>query len=147
MTLRLATPDDVPAIRRIVDAAYSPYIPLIGHPPGPMTDDYAALVAEGRVRVTEGPEPMGILVLLPQPDHMLLDNIAIAPEAQGQGLGRILMAEAEALTRAAGYDEIRLYTNAIMTRNIEIYARAGYVETHRAVEKGFNRVYMAKPLG
>jgi hypothetical protein len=36
---------------------------------------------------------------------------------------------------------IRLYTNAVMTENLSMYAHMGFVETHRAVEKGFNRVY------
>ena len=34
----------------------------------------------------------------------------------------------------------------MMTENIALYARLGYAETHRAEEKGFRRVYMAKPL-
>jgi hypothetical protein len=34
-----------------------------------------------------------------------------------------------------------------MTENIALYGRIGYAETHRATEKGLNRVYMAKPLG
>jgi hypothetical protein len=29
-----------------------------------------------------------------------------------------------------------------MTENLAIYRRIGFVETHRAVENGFNRVYM-----
>jgi hypothetical protein len=33
-----------------------------------------------------------------------------------------------------------------MTENIAVYARAGYVETHRGVEKGLHRVYMTKRL-
>jgi hypothetical protein len=37
---------------------------------------------------------------------------------------------------------LRLYTNAAMTENLSIYAHIGFVETHRAVEKGFNRVYL-----
>ena len=37
---------------------------------------------------------------------------------------------------------IRLYTNAAMTENLSMYAHMGFVETHRAIEKGFNRVYL-----
>jgi len=37
---------------------------------------------------------------------------------------------------------IRLYTNAAVTENLSMYAHMGFVETHRAVEKGFNRVYL-----
>ena len=37
---------------------------------------------------------------------------------------------------------VRLYTNAAMTENLSMYAHMGFVETHRAAEKGFNRVYL-----
>jgi hypothetical protein len=33
-----------------------------------------------------------------------------------------------------------------MTENIAFYERLGFVETHRAEEKGFKRVYMTKSL-
>ncbi len=53
---------------------------------------------------------------------------------------------AETEARRRGYDHIRLYTHVLMTENIAIYRRAGYVETHRIAEKGFDRVYMTKNL-
>ena len=37
---------------------------------------------------------------------------------------------------------LRLYTNALMTENLSMYAHIGFVETHRVFEKGFHRVYM-----
>ena len=53
-----------PSTRSIVDAAYSPYIPRIGRPPGPMGDDYAARVAAGQAWVAERDGTVqGILVL------------------------------------------------------------------------------------
>jgi ribosomal protein S18 acetylase RimI-like enzyme len=144
---RLATPDDLPALTRIVDAAYTPYIARIGRKPGPMLDDYAALVAAGQVHVLERDgEVQGLVVLIPQGDSMLLDNIAVAPAGQGKGLGRCLLAFAEATAEAAGYDAITLYTNEAMVENIGLYQRGGFVETHRAEERGFRRVYMRKPL-
>jgi GNAT superfamily N-acetyltransferase len=51
-----------------------------------------------------------LIVLLPKPDHLLLDNIAVAPARQGSGLGRWLLAFAEAEAVRRGYGEIRLYT-------------------------------------
>ena len=53
-------------------------------------------------------------------------------------------AEAEAVR--LGRNAITLYTNALMTRNIAIYAARGYVERERKIEKGFDRVYMVKSL-
>jgi hypothetical protein len=37
---------------------------------------------------------------------------------------------------------IRLYTNPAMTENLSMYVHMGFVETHRVVEKGIDRVYM-----
>ena len=52
------------------------------------------------------------------------------------------MAHAVGEARRRRLPAIRLYTNAAMTENLSIYAHMGFVETHRAVEKGFNRVYL-----
>jgi ribosomal protein S18 acetylase RimI-like enzyme len=148
MQPRLATQDDLPAVERVVQAAYAPYVSRIGREPGPMLDDYAALIAGGRVHVVVHDDVVkAILVLIPQVHTMLLDNVAVTPEAQGLGLGRTLLAFAEHAAVTAGYRSIELYTNEAMTENIALYTRIGYVETHRAVEKGLRRVYMTKPLG
>ena len=87
--IRAATAADVSAIMEIVYQAYRHYIARMGKPPGPMLDDYAARVLEGVVWVLEeGAAVVGIIVLLPAPDYLLLDNIAVAPTRQGLGLGR-----------------------------------------------------------
>ncbi|MDT7951965.1 MAG: GNAT family N-acetyltransferase [Acetobacteraceae bacterium] len=112
-----------------------------------MLDDYHALVRDGRVHVVEqGGVVRGLLVLREQPDALLLDNVAVSPLAQGMGLGRILLAFAEAVARASGYQTIKLYTNEAMSENRLLYARNGYIETHRAVERGLRRVFMTKKL-
>jgi GNAT superfamily N-acetyltransferase len=143
---RLATPSDLWQVETVVRAAYSGYIPRIGREPGPMLEDYAALIDRGQVHVLEDGEIVGVLVLVPEPDTMLLDNVAIAPWAQGRGYGRVLLDFAEQEARRRGYGAIRLYTNALMTENLTLYPRLGYVETHRGQEKGFSRVYMTKRL-
>ena len=78
---------------------------------------------------------------------MLLDNIAVDPAAQGAGLGRRMLAFAEGTARAAGFGAMRLYTNEAMVENVGLYARLGWVETHRGEENGFRRVYFTKRLG
>ncbi len=146
-TLRLALHDDVPAIEDIVEAAYTGYISVIGRKPGPMLDDYTVLVANDRVFVAEMSGTVrGILVLIPQDDAMLLDNIAVAPPAQGQGLGKYMLQFAENVSVKRGYSAIRLYTHEMMIENISLYKRIGYFETHRVEEKGLRRVYMLKRL-
>ena len=143
--LRPATAGDVSEIEIIVRDAYTPYLERMGKPPGPMLDDYAARVREGRVSVLEtAGRVVGVLVLAPEPGHLLLDNLAIAPGFQGRGLGRRLLERAEDEARRLGLAEVRLYTNAMMHENIALYHRVGYVETHRAEEAGYQRVFMRK---
>lgn len=147
VSLRPATEADLPAILRIVEAAYSPWVERIGQRPKPMDEDYAALVTRGRAEMAEREgAPVALLVLEWEADHMLLENLAVAPEAQGSGLGTALLAAAEKRAREAGVPEIRLYTHVKMASNIAFYTRHGYEETHRAEEHGRQRVFMTKRL-
>jgi len=146
--IRRAEPCDEGAIDAIVRAAYSPYIDRIGKPPGPMLDDYAGLIAAGAVSVLADPNGLvvGLIVLLPRPDHLLLDNIAVRPDRHGQGFGRRLIAFAESEALRLGHTELRLYTHEKMTENIALYLRLGFEETGRGHDAGYDRVLMRKRL-
>jgi ribosomal protein S18 acetylase RimI-like enzyme len=146
-TIRLAGLDDAEIVRGIVHHAYSPYVARIGKPPGPMLDDYAKRIADRQAWVLEDDTGIaGVLVLEETAGSFLLDNIAVAPATQGKGLGRRLIAFAEQQALARGYTRIDLYTHVMMTENIALYRRLGFRETKRVNEKGFDRVYMSKPL-
>lgn len=132
------------AVAHIVAQAYARYVAMNGLVPGPMRDDYAARQREGLLWVLDDGAVRGLLVLIAGPDHLLLDNVAVDPEAQGMGYGRRLMDFAEGRARRAGLPVVRLYTQEIMVENIAIYAARGYAETHRATEMGLRRVYMEK---
>ena len=145
--IRPAGEADAGDVRDVVDAAYRHYIPRIGKPPGPMLDDYRQRIRDGQAWVLEDAgRIVGVLVLEETPTGFLLDNIAVPPECQGKGHGRSLIEFAEAEARRRGFQEIHLYTHALMTENIALYLRIGFVETHRINEKGYDRVYMTKRL-
>jgi N-acetylglutamate synthase-like GNAT family acetyltransferase len=145
--IRLAEPADQAAIETLVNEAYSVYVPRMGRPPAPMLEDYHALIRDARVHVLEDETGIcGIVVLIPEADAMLLDNVAVKIAAQRRGHGRALIAFAEATARAAGYKTIRLFTNELMTENVARYLRLGYIETHRSAEQGLRRVNFAKQL-
>ncbi|MER7276481.1 GNAT family N-acetyltransferase [Dactylosporangium sp. NPDC000244] len=141
-----ATAADAAVTEAVVAAAFAGYVPRIGRPPAPMTADYPALIAAGHVWLGADPDPVGVLVLVPMPDHLLLDTVAVHPAAQGRGVGAALLRFAEERARALGLPEIRLYTNAAMHENLAYYPRRGYRETRRATEAGFHRVYYTKEL-
>ena len=143
--IRPAIAADTPAIAEIVNEAYRHYIARIGKPPGPMLDDYAARVSEDAVWVLEeGTVIAAIIVLLPAPNYLLLDNIAVSPTRQGLGLGRRLLAFAEDEALRRGYREIRLYTHQTMVENQRLYSSIGYEETGRGSEAGYDRVFNAQ---
>jgi ribosomal protein S18 acetylase RimI-like enzyme len=146
--IRRAEPRDRVTVETIVHDAYAHYIARIGKPPGPMLDDYAALIGAGVVNVLAETDGViaGIIVLLPKPDHLLLDNIAVRNDRQGQGLGRRLIAFAEAEARRLGYDELRLYTHVMMIENIALYTRLRFVETGRGQDAGYERVFMSRRI-
>jgi GNAT superfamily N-acetyltransferase len=146
--IRRAQPTDRAVVERIVRDAYGTYVERIGKPPGPMLDDYGALIADGVVSVLEDSDGTiaAIIVLLPKLDHLLLDNIAVRPDRQGRGLGRQLITFAEDEARRLGYADLRLYTHEAMTENITLYGRLGFVETGRGRQAGYNRVFMTKRL-
>jgi GNAT superfamily N-acetyltransferase len=111
-----------------------------------MLDDYAARVSEGAVWVLEEAGVIAAITALPTPNCLLLDNIAVSPARQGLGLGRRLLAFAEAEALRRGYREIRLYTHQTMVENQRLYASIGYEKTRRGTEAGYDRVFMRRQL-
>ncbi|MEQ8267965.1 MAG: GNAT family N-acetyltransferase [Parvibaculum sp.] len=147
MEIRRAKPEDVPAIRALVEAAYARYVPLIGKPPGPMLDDYEERIRNDLVFLSETGEGLAaVLVLIEKAGYLLLDNIAVAPACQGRGYGARLIRFAEEEAKRLGLVEIHLYTHEVMHENIGLYERFGFAVTHRAREAGYDRVYMNKKL-
>lgn len=143
--IRLATDADAAPCAAIARAAYAPYVALIGREPPPMKQDFPADIAAGRCWVA-GTPPLAYVVAAPRGDTWLLENVAVAPEAQGRGLGRALIAHVEQLARDAGATAVDLYTNAKMSANRALYPALGYVETEQRTEAGLDRVFFRKRL-
>ncbi|WP_188190987.1 GNAT family N-acetyltransferase [Nonomuraea sp. SYSU D8015] len=142
--MRLATAEDKQAVERLVHDAYEPWIEVIGMRPVPMDADYGALIAAGRVHVTD--DLQGLIVLVPQDDVLFVDNVAVRPESHGKGIGRRLLAYAEEEARRLELPALSLFTNVKMASNIALYTSLGYVETGRVGVKGRSAVMMRKEL-
>jgi ribosomal protein S18 acetylase RimI-like enzyme len=146
MGIRPAEPSDLAAVEEIVGKAYTPWIAVMGTKPMPMVADYERLIADDRVSVLENGEIDAIIVLIPEQDGLLVDNVAVRPDRQGRGLGRRLMTFAEHQARTLGLASLRLYTNEKMVSNIALYTSLGYRETGREVLNGRSVVLMRKVL-
>lgn len=161
MRIRAAEPGDLEAIADIVERAYGVYIERIGVRPGPMDDDYGEQVRRGLVHVAadgrgnageeDGAGIVGLIVLIEGEGRLVIENVAVDPARQGEGIGRRLLEFAEETARRDGIGTVALYTHEKMTENIALYSRLGYVEDERrqveAFSQVFARVFMSKRLG
>jgi GNAT superfamily N-acetyltransferase len=76
---------------------------------------------------------------------MEIARFAVAPDVQGRGVGRALLASIEAAA-PAGVDTLWLVTGSLSTDNLHFYERSGYVRVdtgHDAV--GVEIIRMRKP--
>ena len=143
--IRHASSQDIPRLSQIARDAYAPYVPLIGAEPPPMLQDFAADIWDNAVWVSGDP-PLGYVVARPKGADWLLENVAVAPEAQGTGLGRALIQFAERAGARRGFTRIVLYTNVHMSANLSMYPALGYTEVDRREEDGMDRVFFEKRL-
>jgi ribosomal protein S18 acetylase RimI-like enzyme len=143
--IRPGLPADVVAIRALTRAAYAKWVPLIGREPLPMAADYDRallehafdlLLADGRL--------VGLIETKVEPDHLWIENVAVAPKEQGKGWGRRLLAHAERKAQAANLAELRLLTNPAFQGNVRLYQAIGYTITRTEPFRGGTTVYMGK---
>ena len=143
--IRPAVQEDVAAIEALVESAYRPWVERIGLEPGPLHHDYAERVEQADAFVVEdGGKLVGLLVLLAEGDHLLLENVAVDPGRQGEGIGSRLLDLAEERAAAAGLPSILLFTHGLMAANIAIYERRGYLREQR--DDPYGRVFLRKRL-
>jgi GNAT superfamily N-acetyltransferase len=147
--IRAAGAADVDAIAALIERAYARYVSRIGRRPAPMDADHAGHVARGEQFVLADEATgavLGAVVLVPRADHLYVDNLAVEPDRHGAGLGRALLAFADAEARRRGLPELRLHTNVKMTENLAIYPHLGWEETGREQVGPYTRVAFRRCL-
>lgn len=146
-TLRTATDADADAVRALTCTAYAKWVPVIGREPLPMRADYARAVREHRIDLLHRDGELTALVeMILKPDHLLIENLAVAPAHQGRGLGGRMLAHAETVAAGLGHPMVRLYTNKAFAENVRFYLRAGYVVEREEIFMAGTTVHMRKAL-
>ncbi|CDX31840.1 GCN5-related N-acetyltransferase [Mesorhizobium plurifarium] len=144
---RAAEAADAVAIRDIVRAAYAKWVPVIGREPLPMRADYEKAVAEHPFDLAVAQDRIvGMLETMLADDHLWIENVCVAPDAQGRGIGRLLLERAEHKAREAGRDELRLLTNGAFEANVSLYRRQGYTVDREEPFMNGTTVYMSKRI-
>jgi molybdopterin-guanine dinucleotide biosynthesis protein A len=148
ITFRRAVAADAAAVAALSQAAYQNFVERIGRLPQPLTADYAEVIRTDETWVAEdvGGRLIGVLVLKPAGDHLLIWSVAVAVELQRSGIGRRLLALAEREGLRRSVREMRLFTNEKMGENVALYERHGYAITGREVREDRVLIHMSKKV-
>jgi ribosomal protein S18 acetylase RimI-like enzyme len=141
VTIRPAIQDDASDLTAYIDAAYAPFFTQ-GLTLPPVSEGIAEDIANSHVWVAESAGRIvgGIVLVLTNKAH--LPNLAVHPDAGGQGVGRRLIDQAQDAAIKVGHDRLHLATHIDMTATQAFYRRLGWQETG---QEG-NKVYFAKEL-
>lgn len=146
-SIRPAVASDAERLAEITRCAYAKWVPVIGREPLPMGFDQTRVIADDRVAVIElDGRVVGLAHLVVEAERVLLENLAVDPAFAGRGLGRRLLAHAEAVTAAEGMARLALYTNAAFDENLRFYRKAGFDEDRREPFRGGFTVHMSKSV-
>jgi GNAT superfamily N-acetyltransferase len=145
--IRPAVLADAARISDLTRAAYAKWVRLIGREPLPMQADYQRAVAEHTIDllIVDG-ALAGLAETILRPDHLWIENVAVAPEQQGRGFGRLLLDHVERRALQCGRTQIRLLTNQAFAANLELYAKRGYGVDRTEPFRGGTTVHMSKRI-
>lgn len=114
----------------------------------PLTQTLSELEAELRSEsgftARIGGRLVGAIRYVEDGDLLLIGRIAIAPDMQGEGIGRRLLDAAE---KASGAEFAELFTGSLSEANIRLYTSCGYEEHERVPDgDGTEQVFLRKRL-
>ncbi|TPK70027.1 GNAT family N-acetyltransferase [Mesorhizobium sp. B2-4-15] len=82
---------------------------------------------------------VGCVFALERGDDFHVGKLAVAPDCQGQGIGRQLMRAVERLALDRGKAALELQTRIELITNHAAFARLGFHETERTAHEGYAR--------
>lgn len=87
---------------------------------------------------------VGAIRFVEKDDLLLIGRIAIAPDLQGEGIGRMLLRAAE---EASSASTAELFTGSLSIANLRLYEDCGYAESERVPDgDGTEQVFLRKRL-
>ena len=142
--IRVARSKDADGLQRCMRAAYSVYSERMGDTSlPPLETDYASEIENFPTWVAEAEKKIvGGLTMSFDNSRATLSNIAVSTDFQGFGLGRGLMAFAEAEAKRRGFTKLHLATHELLSENLAMYRHLGWTETKRKD----SRVFFEKEL-
>jgi putative acetyltransferase len=152
-SIRLALPDDAPAIALVLSESFAAYEPM--YTPGGFaaTTPSAGVIAQ---RFGEGPiwvaERQGVVMgtasAVPKGTALYVRSVAVHPGVRGQRIGQALMRQVEDYAVAEGFRRMFLSTTPFLTSAIRLYERLGFQRSGEGPQElyGTPLVTMVKEL-
>jgi ribosomal protein S18 acetylase RimI-like enzyme len=134
---------DWDALLALILASFAYMQPRIDPPSSALLLTLAGLKQKARVEKAYGAVENGIVLgcifCKPEPpDCLYIGKLAVAPDAQGRGAGRMLLQAAEIYAAQCKLTCLRLETRIELVENHRIFAKWGFVRTAEGCHSGFN---------
>lgn len=134
LEVRLASQGDEETIAQLLSEAFEPFREL--YTPGGFADTTAT---KERVRerfesakiwlAYENGEAVGTVTAFPEEDRIYIRSMAVAPNAQGRGVGQALLETLEADARERGFRKLYLDTTFVLPGAQALYEKNGFIVT------------------
>ena len=146
-----ARPSQHAEIYTLMEAAFTPYVQNFGHSAaGPYPWLEAAIAGQEVFIALDGAEIVGAVTTIIREADLAIEQLAVDPHRQGQGIGSFLLGQLEQNARDTGATSLSLNTAEMMTGLLRLSSRHGFVETRRELpahgDDDHLRVFMTKRL-
>jgi putative acetyltransferase len=147
--IRIALPEDSESIADTLRAAFSEFESLY------TTEAFAATILSAeKIRERFGEEGAiwaalkdekfaGTVSVVPREEGLYMRSMAVAPSAQGEGIGRELIKTVENYALENGFEKLFLYTVPFLDGAIRLYEQSGFVRGELETEGFFGTMWFA----
>jgi N-acetylglutamate synthase-like GNAT family acetyltransferase len=135
--------EDWPAILALILRAFSSMEGRIDPPSSALRLTLETLAAKARdeigLLVEEGGRPVACAFLDLRPDCLYIGKLAVEPDRQGSGAGKLLLAEAERIAAERHLPWLELQTRVELVENHRYFAARGFAKTGEGSHSGYPR--------
>jgi predicted N-acetyltransferase YhbS len=141
ISLRPVAPEDAAPVAALIRAAFAAQSAVTDPSPSALrvteADVMAHLRTGGGVVAEVAGTLIGSALWAAQNGALYVGRLAVVPSWRRRGLGRALVAAAEAAARKAGLPAVRLSTRLVLLDNRRLFVACGFVETTREAHPGY----------
>jgi ribosomal protein S18 acetylase RimI-like enzyme len=130
VSVRLATLDEAPLVRRIMYAAFAEYAGALPVDSGAHTetveDVLAVMRRGGALLALAGDEAVGSARFIVEDEALYVARVAVLPGHRRRGVASVMMRFCEDLARSMGKQHVRIGVRESLPSNVGLYEALGY---------------------